>query len=71
VPGVRAGVLSTLADGTVLAFWGHDGVHTVTRPPHGDFGAAETISRTGRFPAAADGTVVWLDSQRLKISTRS
>jgi hypothetical protein len=71
VPGVRAGVLSTLADGTVLAFWGHDGVHTVTRPPYGDFGAAETIPPTGRLPAAADGTVVWLDSQRLKISTRS
>src|SRR5206468_7141606 len=55
VLGGHAGVLSTLPDGSVLAFWGRDRIHAVTRHVHGDFGAAETISPTGLFPAAADG----------------
>jgi hypothetical protein len=71
VPGAHAGVLSTLADGTVLALWGRDGIHAVTRPPHADFGQAEMLSPTGHFPAAADGAVMWLDSEVLKISIRS
>ena len=71
VPGAHAGVLSTLADGTVLAHWGRNGIHALARQPQGDFGAAETISPTGRFPAAADGAVVWLEGQVLKISTQS
>lgn len=70
VPGGRGGVLSTLADGSVAAFWARDGIHAVTRPAHDDFGAVETISPTGMFPAAANGAVVWLDGGVLKISTR-
>jgi hypothetical protein len=71
VPGGHPGVVTTLADGTAIAFWGRDGIHAATRPPHGDFGAPETIAPTGIFPAAAGGAVVWLDGELLKIATRS
>jgi hypothetical protein len=74
-PGLRAGPLAMLADGTAITVWsGTSGLRAAVRPPGGAFTAAEAITSRGDFPVLAAGdrlaVAVWLGRGRLMTAAR-
>jgi hypothetical protein len=74
-PGLRAGPLAMLADGTAITVWSTaTELRAAVRPPGGAFAAGEQIASRGDFPVLAAGgplaIAVWLDRGRLMATAR-
>jgi hypothetical protein len=73
-PGLRAGPLAMLADGTAVTVWSATALRAAVRPPTGAFGQAEPIAAHGDFPVLAAGddiaVAVWLSGGRLMAAAR-
>jgi hypothetical protein len=73
-PGLRAGPLAMLADGTAITVWSTTAPRAAVRTPGGAF-AAEQIASRGDFPVLAAGddvaVAVWLSQGRLMAAART
>ena len=67
--------LAGFADSRLVAVWGGNAIGAATRPAGGSFGAPESVSGSGDFPAvaAADrlALVAWSETRGLMASVRS
>lgn len=75
-PGLRAGPLVMLADGTAITVWSTTtALRATVRPPGAAFGPPEPIALTGDFPVLAAGdrvaVAVWLSRGRLMAAARA
>jgi hypothetical protein len=74
-PGLRAGPLAMLADGTAITVWSTTALRAAVRPPGAAFGPPEPIAPSGDFPVLAAGddvaVAVWLSRGRLMAAARS
>jgi hypothetical protein len=74
-PGLRAGPLVMLADGTAITVWSTTALRAGVRPPGAAFGPPEHIAPTGDFPVLAAGdpvaVAVWLSHGRLMAAARA
>jgi hypothetical protein len=72
-PGIRAGPVGVLADGTAVTVGDGPGVEAAFRPAAGAFGPPRQISAPGDFPSLATAgrraVTVWLSRGRLRVST--